>query len=618
MAEILAQLRDTSQVLKLMFSEGQLVRLGRVPTPESGMLGWLIPWDRLISRNHADLVFQNGRLEIRRLPTGKNPIYKNEVEQGPLVEIPPGGTFRIGETHFRFEAPEVQAFDEPDDPPEEMDRTSIDQRIYTVEELRDTEFGNQNDRMDVFAMLPKLISKSRNDAEFASQLVALLLPTIPLGQAAAVIRCRDLSRTDQAEFDLVRSVLRDERKEFRPSRRLVVPALLEGTSRVHMWNKPPGGRIVSLSNENEEDISDATNSLNLEWAICVPVPDKRRAEWCLYVSGQFARDGHILRDLEDLKPDVRYIELLAQFVGATRQVRLLQQQQGMLGHFFSPNVVDWLNESHDPEVFTPRECDITALVCDLRGFSSRAEKVSKGKLQQLLTQVSEALGVMTRSIFQHDGVVGDYQGDSALGFWGWPIDCDEGPLPACRAALMIQEEFRKARKHGTGPLAELRMGIGIAHGIALAGKIGNEQHAKFGAFGPVVDRGSQLESLTKILRAPILLDEATAEFARKELSPEDGRCRFLGKIRPPGMESPMLTWELLPSAQQEGTLTDEQLEEYEAAVNALSAGHWAEAVKLLDRLPAEDRAKDFLMIFMALNDYEAPPHWDGVITLPAF
>lgn len=615
MAELFAQLRDTSQILRLKFSEGQLVRMGRVPTPESGMLAWLIPWDRLISRNYADLVFQNGRLQIRRLPESKNPIYKNEVEQGTLVEIPPGGTFRIGETHFRFEAPEVQTLDEPDDPPEEMDRTSIDQRIYTVEELRVTEFGNQTDRMEVFAMLPKLISKSRNDAEFASQLVALLLPTIPLGQAAAVIRCRDLSRSDQVEFDLVRSVLRDERKEFRPSRRLVVPALLEGTSRVHMWNKPQGGKVVSLS--NDDDMEDATNSLNLEWAICVPVPEKRRPEWCLYVSGQFARDGYILRDLEDLKPDVRYIELLAQFVGATRQVRLLQQQQGMLSHFFSPNVVDWLNESHDPEVFAPRECDITALVCDLRGFSSRAEKVSKGKLQQLLTQVSEALGVMTRSIFQHDGVVGDYQGDSALGFWGWPIDCEEGPLPACRAALMIQDEFRKARQQGTGPLAELRMGIGIAHGMALAGKIGNEQHAKFGAFGPVVARGSLLESLTKILRAPILLDEATADFVRKNLSPEDGRCRFLGKIKPTGTDSPMRIWELLPPANYEGALTDEQIEEYEAAVNALSEGHWPEAIKRLDRLPAEDRAKDSLMIFMALNDYEPPPNWDGVITLPA-
>jgi adenylate cyclase len=379
LAELIAQWQDSSQILHLILPEGQVVRLGRNPLADAGQLGWPIPWDRLISRNHAEVVYQNGRLYIRRLPGARNPIYVNELEQAYELDIPPGAGFRIGSTLFRFEAPEALMNIEPDDPPEEMDRTSIDQKIYSVAELRATEFGHATDRMDVFSQLPKLISKSRNDAEFASQLVALLLPTIPLGQAAAVIRCRHLSGPDDLEFDLVRSVLRDASKEFRPSRRLVHPALVEGTSRVHMWNKPPGGKAVDADSDSDGD--DATNSLNLEWAICVPVPDKRRREWCLYISGRFSQDGHFLESLEDLKPDVRYIELLAQFVGATREVRLLQQQQGLLGHFFSPNVVDWLNESHDPEVLTPRHCDITALVCDLRGFSRRVEIGGARKLQ---------------------------------------------------------------------------------------------------------------------------------------------------------------------------------------------------------------------------------------------
>ncbi len=615
MAELIAQRQDSSQILRLILPEGQVVRLGRGPTPESGILGWLIPWDRLISRNHADVVFQNGRLHVRRLPEARNPIYKTEVEQAPQFELLAGEDFRIGSTYFRFDAPEVLINSWPDEPPEEMDRTSIDQKIYTVDELRATEFGNATDRMEVFAKLPKVLSKSRNDAEFASQLVALLLPTIPLGQAAAVLRCQTRSGPDDLEFDLVRSVLRDGKKEFRPSRRLVYPALEEGTSRIHMWNKFSGSKSAAPLSEDEEE--EATNSLNLEWAICVPVPDKRRREWCLYVTGRLAQDGYVLQDLEELKPDVRFIELMAQFVGATRQVRMLQQQQGLLGHFFSPNVVDWLNESHDPQVLAPRQCEITVLVCDLRGFSRRAEQ-ARHKLQQLLSHVSEALGVMTRSIFQHDGVVGDYQGDSALGFWGWPIDTTAGPLPACRAALMIQEEFRKARKEGTGPLADLRIGIGIAHGLALVGKIGSEQHAKVGAFGPVVERGSRLESLTKILRASIILDEAAALFARDHLSPQDGRLRYLGRVQIPGVETPLSISELLPAADQDGTLTDEHIWEYEAAVKALTAGDWSSAIKLLDRLPPEDRAKDFLMMFIALNDHEPPPNWNGIITLPAY
>lgn len=613
MAELIAQRQNSSQVVRTILPEGQPVRLGRRPNVEQGVMGFAIAWDQLISRNHADLIYQEGRLDVRRLPQARNPIYLDEVEQGFEFSLSPGQGFRIGSTMFRFEAPEAISVSKPPPEAEEFDRTSIDQKIYSVQELRATEFGNTTDRMEVFSKLPKLIATSRNDAEFASKLVALLLPTIPLGQAAAVIRCREASEAGDVEFDLVRSVLRDEKREFRPSRRLVKPALEEGTSRVHMWNKPPSGEAAVSAGEEE-----ATNFLNLEWAICVPVPDQGPREWCLYVTGRFAQAGYIIQNLEDLKPDVRFIELMAQFVGATRRVRLLQQQQGLLGHFFSPNVVDWLNESHDPEVLSPRQCELTALVCDLRGFSRRAENAPRLKLQPLLTQVSEALGVMTRSIFQQDGVVGDYQGDSALGFWGWPIDSDEGPLPACRAALMISQEFRNAQEQGTGPLADLRVGIGIAHGTALAGKIGTEQHAKVGAFGPVVERASQLESLTKTLRAAILLDEAAAEFACNHLSPQEGRCRRLGRFLLPGETAPFGISELLPPLQEDSTLSEENIEEYEAAVDALTNGDWSEAIKLLDRMPPEDRAKDLLMIFIALNDYDPPPDWDGVIKLPVY
>ncbi len=612
MAELIAEGAETSQSLRLEISEGQVVRLGRSPQAEPGQSAWAIPWDRLISRNHADLVCQEGGLQIRRLPRSRNPIYVDEIEQEYQFTLPAGGLFRIGSTLFRFEVPKDTFSDEASQPPAEIDPTSLTERVYSMEELQQTEFGNAVDRMEVFANLPKLLAESRTDAEFAKQLVALLLPTIPLAQAAAVIRSTSLTKKGEAEFDLVRSVLRDGKGDFHPSRRLVRAALREGTSRVQQWAQMSGGPI-SLDAFDEE----ATNSLNLEWAICAPVPDRRQREWCLYVTGKFSMNGRAIVHLDDLKPDVRYIELLAQFVGAARQVRLLQQQQGVLGHFFSPNIMEWLNESHDPHVLSPRQCDITALVCDLRGFSRRAEQ-AQNKLPQLLSHVSGALDLMTRSIFHYDGVVGDYQGDSALGFWGWPFDSPGGPLPACRTALLIQEEFRRARQDADGPLADLRIGIGIAHGPGLAGKIGTEDHAKVGAFGPVVQRAARLESLTKTLRASIILDEAAAGAVREHLSPDEGRSRRLGRVRLPGLESPAVISELLPPVDQDSSLTDEHIEEYEAAVDDVTEGRWEEALKHLAQLPPGDRAKDFLMIFIAQNDYEPPPNWDGVLTLPGF
>ena len=71
-------------------------------------------------------------------------------------------------------------------------------------------------------------------------------------------------------------------------------------------------------------------------------------------------------------------------------------------------------------------------------------------------------------------------------------------------------------------LSGFRMGIGIATGRAVAGKIGTVDQVKVTVFGPVVNLASRLESMTKVLCVPILLDETTARPCRGELPTDVG------------------------------------------------------------------------------------------------
>ena len=69
------------------------------------------------------------------------------------------------------------------------------------------------------------------------------------------------------------------------------------------------------------------------------------------------------------------------------------------------------------------------------------------------------------------------------------------------------------------------MGIGIATGRAVAGKIGTVDQVKVTVFGPVVNLASRLEGMTKILHAPILLDDAHGgSDPRDSLPPEVARA----------------------------------------------------------------------------------------------
>ncbi len=79
-------------------------------------------------------------------------------------------------------------------------------------------------------------------------------------------------------------------------------------------------------------------------------------------------------------------------------------------------------------------------------------------------------------------MVGDFHGDAAMGFWGWPLPQTDAVVRACRAALAIRSAFEAAE--AGSPLADFRIGIGIASGRAVAGKIGTIDQVKVTVFGP--------------------------------------------------------------------------------------------------------------------------------------
>jgi adenylate cyclase len=401
---------------------------------------------------------------------------------------------------------------------------------------------------------------------------------------------------------------RDAAGRFQPSQRLILESLRRGESVLHVWN--------------DLGSADQTFTLteNLDWAFCTPVPGEACRDWALYVAGSSAPthlpglSGGAVSS--DRKGDIRFAELVAEMVGSLRQVRRLEGQRALLGNFLSPMVLEAISGESAEQALAPRETDVTVLFCDLRGFSKEAEQW-RGKLEELLNRVSEALGVMTHHIVKHGGAIGDFQGDAAMGCWGLPIPPPDGPINACLAALDIRAEFQRAASQPGHPLSDFRAGIGIAHGRSVAGRIGTADHAQLTVFGPVANLASRLESMTKQLRVPILLDEPSAEFVRKYLPNSRGRCRRLGRVRPYGLETPLVVSELLPPVEQDATLSDQNLIAFDAAVDALINGRWAEALELLHTIPPRDRAKDFLTIFIVQNNYEPPPGWDGVIPMPA-
>lgn len=564
---------------------GEVVRIGRAPRS-----GWAVPWDALISREHAELQMVGGQLRVRRLDASRNPIYYQDADNSDFL-VKAGEQFRIGRTVFQLVAAEI----EEDAPSPSAERS------FHPDELRKVAFQNADQRLEVLAKLPKAIMQTTSDEDLASRVVSLVLEAIPTAEAASVVVFDDFSAN--ANPKMIRWDNRgDALGRFTPSRRLMLKSLQLGQGLLHIWA------------DRDESNPAFTVSGSLDWAFCMPFRGDACHGWCLYVSGQ--KDGLPGSTIgeEQLKGDLRFAELLSEFIGSIRQVRMLSRQQAGLAQFFSPQVLETLRHNDAEQHLEPKESDITVLFCDVRGFSKKSEQAQQN-LRELLDRVSDALGVMTCGIIKYDGVIADFQGDAALGFWGWPSPREDDRLSACRAALQIQQEFQKARETPGHSLSGFQVGIGVAHGRAIAGKIGTTEQVKVGVFGPTVNLGARLEGLTKMLNASILLDEATAEYVREALPPSEGRLRRMGCFRPAGMNQEMTLTQLLPPLELEPSVTDDAIVRYEAAMKLFEAGNWQDALNQLNTLPEHDHGKDFVSQFITQNHGEPPQNWNGVIVM---
>jgi adenylate cyclase len=565
---------------------------------------------------------------VTRLPDARNAIFYRG-QQRDQFSAAVGEHFVIGQTTFTVLDQQVQFA--------QVEGPVFAEQTFSAHLLRQNKYRDADRRIEALGKLPEIIAGASSDQELCVRIVNVLLQGIPQAAFVAILKLKDAencgsqptdsfspqtladpelteqTRTQSLRFGADLEILHWDCRaltgqHFEPSAQLVRTATQTRESVLHVWN-----RSISAN-------PSFTQSENVDWAFCTPVVSDACPGWAIYVAGDFA--GTRFSPLETgsgeadaLQDDLKFTELTATTLGALRQVRSLQRRQDSLRNFFAPVVLDAL-AGHDPDqVLAPRETEVSVLFCDLRGFSQRSEDAAD-RLLELLQRVSDALGVMTHYILANGGVVGDFHGDAAMGFWGWPIATSKSIQQVCQAALAIRQEFELASAQPDHPLADFRAGLGIASGPAVAGRIGTTDQVKVTVFGPVVNLASRLEGMTKQLQASILVDEPTAQWVRANVPSSVLRIRRVARVLPYGMQTPLVVSELIPPAGPTSILTDEHIAAYESALDHFLAGNWHDAFRLLHQVPAEDQVKDFLTVTIAQHRRVAPPDWEGVIELP--
>lgn len=219
--------------------------------------------------------------------------------------------------------------------------------------------------------------------------------------------------------------------------------------------------------------------------------------------------------------------LLKARLGATlEKKRLRDQQRELIRKFATEEVAEELMTSGFS--LGGKLVDATAMFCDIRSFTTIAESQSPAETIELL---NDYYALMMDAIGGEGGIVNQMVGDGLMAIFGAPLAHEDHRERAVRAALQMKELIEQYDQERQAlQKAPIRVGIGIASGEVIAGFTGTQRRATYTCVGDTVNLAARLESHTKTVGQPILIDENTRAGLSPDFSVEDqGTVELKGK-----------------------------------------------------------------------------------------
>jgi GAF domain-containing protein len=165
------------------------------------------------------------------------------------------------------------------------------------------------------------------------------------------------------------------------------------------------------------------------------------------------------------------------------------ERMGRLRRFLPPQVADLIVASGTEKQLESHRREITALFCDLRGFTGFTESADAEDVMALLREYHAAIGEI---IIRYNGTLERYAGDGVMVVFNDPIPVENPALQSVLMALELREAIGELTEKWRQLGHEIGFGIGIAHGYATLGTIGFEGRFDYAAIGTVSNVASRL------------------------------------------------------------------------------------------------------------------------------
>lgn len=195
------------------------------------------------------------------------------------------------------------------------------------------------------------------------------------------------------------------------------------------------------------------------------------------------------------------------FVYSARAGRQIETLKSTFVSYVSRPVLERVLKMRKQSVVHADRRKITVLFSDIRDFSKLSEHMQPEEVVKIL---NEYFGKMVEIVIRRKGMVDKFIGDGLMALFGAPEEDAYQEENAVYAALEMQEELNKlCKKWKDEARPPFKIGIGISSGTAIVGDLGSIQRLEYTAVGDTVNLASRIESLTKELKADVLISEYT-------------------------------------------------------------------------------------------------------------
>ena len=219
--------------------------------------------------------------------------------------------------------------------------------------------------------------------------------------------------------------------------------------------------------------------------------------------------------------------LLKARIGASLDKKRLRDQQRELIRKFATSEVATDMETSGFSL-GGKFVEATVMFSDIRSFTTIVELQTPAETIELLNTYYT---LMFEAISDQGGVVNQMVGDGLMAIFGAPLVQSEHCEHAVKAALDMIDmmQLLNADRLAQGK-TEIRIGIGIASGQVIAGYTGTIRRATYTCVGDTVNLAARLESHTKVVGKPILIDETTQSALGSAIKTEaEGPVQLKGK-----------------------------------------------------------------------------------------